>query len=415
MFKAICNCVCPYTIEDCIDKDEAKDKYDDYQQFLNTLMTIGTLLMGFILTGTLLNYTYTGEQRRNKFAESFDRDSLWACSFATVSVMASLLISVRGSVTFRNNGPKMALRAMRNSTICTGLAELSIYMSICFFGQSVLQYLWWAQKGPTGICSEWKGPSAECAQLTEDFAEAAARLCASWQDITNLEGTAKCDMECQAKNRVCLAMRPRQDGKGGAFQDPNFPSVPAHAWGRVYKQGALMMTMVLSDEMCRRNQMQDIAEHLCDKSVLGTSAAQTACSQANTDFIKADDCSAEALSTMTLCSNVCREAGSLLALLNSWKVPATWVFATVVCIRFLKILQQLYAVFRFQHLRSKHKFTALINELGIGEHFESDEEDAIAMHDRDSDTDDENCELSRRTPRAPWLCPSETSSLIAAR
>jgi len=366
--------LCPYTIDPCENREEAQEKYGDYQQFLNTLITIGTLLMGFILTGTLLNYTYTGEIRRKKFAEDFDIVSLWACAFATGSVMASLLVSVRGSIAFRNNGPVKALRAMRNSTIWMGFAELAIYLSIYYFSQSVFKYLHWAQKGPTGICEDMKGPVSECSQLTEDFGEAAERLCATWNQAGFAQKTTPtCDYECLAINRVCDAMQPRRPNSKLKVRDKTFPKVPFLLWGNFYRQEALIMINSLGDEMCRRPLMHRIVGHLCEEVSLSGIEAQEACTIANGNFIKADECAQNAVDTMALCNNVCKELKGLEALLASWRIPSNWIFTFIVAFRCFKIAQQLVAVCRY-HATTANPAIALLREVGVCDDFDSDEE-----------------------------------------
>merc|ERR1719330_1653178 len=208
-------------------------------------------------------------------------------------------------------------------------------------------------------------------------------------------------------------MLPRPDTQ---HPDATFPSLPMPKWSQTYGRGSLMMTLVLSDEMCRRNQLHDIAQHLCDESVVSTNAARIACSDANTNFIKADDCSDEAVNTMILCGNVCTDGGRLLDLLYRWSSPGKFIFVGIVCFRLIKILQQLYAVFKFHHMRSKHPIHTLINELALGDNFESDDDEAV--HDCDSGSGSErecgaDCNMSHRTPRASadWCCCHEYETL----
>ena len=43
------------------ESDDQQAKYDSYQTLLGMLMTVSTLMLGFILTGTVLSVNFTGE------------------------------------------------------------------------------------------------------------------------------------------------------------------------------------------------------------------------------------------------------------------------------------------------------------------------------------------------------------------
>lgn len=367
--------VCPLHVEDVVDAADAKDKYSDYQMFLSTLMTVGTLLLGFALTGTLLNFTYAGDLRRDKFQTSFDEVSLAACLCATFSVIVALLISVRASVAYRTMGAVPALKAMRHSTCCMGLAEMSIYVSIYMFFHSILAYLWWAQKGPTEICSQQRGGAADCRQLHQGFEKAAGKMCAGYIGHAGVNATEPCDDECAARGRVCRQFA----------ASPSNMSLTAFA--RRYKQASLTMALVLSDELCRKGLMEDLAANLCDQGTLQTESAQAACTQANANFIQAEKCSGDNVNLAVLCANVCQESWILTDVRRFVKGRGSWIFPIMMLLRLSKILQQMWA-FQYFHVNEKSPGPAyaILRETLVCDDFASDTEEVHFNSESESRT-----------------------------
>lgn len=346
---------CPVRIKKCKSEEEVQLRYDNYQQFLNTLMTIGTLLMGFIFTGTLLNYTYDGEMRREKFATTFDSVSIWACMFATSTVIISLLVSVRSNMIFRNHGPVRALRAMMNSTIWMGFAELSIYISVYLFIHSVFMYLEWAQRGPSHICYGNRGITSECAQTTLDLSAAAPKLCATWEVNITLEGTRSCGQQCWARDRICEWPNPRYRSE----------------WFNQYRKKTFLLVHELADAHCRKSQLEDIADELC--TAPATAEAKLACAQASTACIHADDCQAEIVHTMLLCRTVCLDDKNITRAIDTYIPCGQITFAIILFFRAMRIVQQVLATWRFR--AKEGTFCIFVKELGVYDHFDSDSEE----------------------------------------
>jgi len=352
--------LCPHRIDEVETEEEAKAKYDDYQQFLSVIMTVATLLMGFILTGSLLNYNYIGQVRRRDFATPFNYISCSAVALAALSVILALLVSIRGSVVYRNRGAIHALRSMRHSTCSIGVAELSTYFSINFFFLSVLMYISWSQRGPTEICSSTRGPWADCPDLTEQFDDAAHRLCSVPPESPPPDA---CDEACKALAQVCQYHR-----INGTIQEETL-----RLWFMDNDSVALQKVGLLASEHCRADRMSDLAESLCSSS-LSSQEAKVSCMQANSASLKAEDCVDESVHLAALCSNVCFHETSLRSMLWHWGVVGTVLLMLLVLVRTVKISQQCASAF-LHHSNNSAVGQLMVRELGCLDNFDTDSDE----------------------------------------
>jgi len=158
------------------------ERFDAYQLFLGNIMMVSTLLLGFIITGTALSVSLTGEENYgNKMIGVFASWAGASAGCAMLSMLLAFLIQARGTAAFENHGSAYALKAMRGSTLSIGVAELMIYASLFTFTQSLGHFFNMNYLGPN-ICplDQQAGTVSEesfCSQLGIDFYEAMSDDC----------------------------------------------------------------------------------------------------------------------------------------------------------------------------------------------------------------------------------------------
>jgi len=172
--------------DDCYDKP-----FQAYQLHLSNVMTLGMLLLGFIITGTLLSCSFSG-------TETFSsEDSTKFIAFATVTallamalVILAFLVSTRGVYWYASASAKRGVLALYNSILLVALAEVLMYLSLEAFMWSLAYYIDMVFRGPD-ICVGMSGenglslgsrpqhvrPLAFCGQLGDDLFVAANGTC----------------------------------------------------------------------------------------------------------------------------------------------------------------------------------------------------------------------------------------------
>lgn len=161
-------------------REEARASFDASQGLLAQLITMSSLLLGFIVTGSMLSVAMTGDQNYS-ITELLDfmRWSGVAALCAVVALTLGFLTSVRSTYVMETRGIVMAQQQITKGGRCkTSLAELLIYGSLMFFMLSMRQFLSMVYTGPN-FCPSYEGSASRCGMLGKAFYDAAALQCSS--------------------------------------------------------------------------------------------------------------------------------------------------------------------------------------------------------------------------------------------
>mmetsp|Transcript_40276 Transcript_40276/g.128047 ORF Transcript_40276/g.128047 Transcript_40276/m.128047 type:complete len:411 (-) Transcript_40276:71-1303(-) len=157
---------------------DARAVFDVQQALLTNIMVVSALLLGFIVTGTMLSISLTGSENfgMRELIEFFHWSSL-AATFSFLSLITSFLTSVFGTNFMITEGPEAAARALtQDSVLKQIIAEGSLYLSMFFFLGSMNCYVSMVYTGPD-ICPSYRGIASLCARQGADLYEAAASVC----------------------------------------------------------------------------------------------------------------------------------------------------------------------------------------------------------------------------------------------
>lgn len=119
-------------------------------------MTIGTLLLGFVITGTLLAIDFSGQ-------ENYGSGELvvffkWAglCTICSgVAVIVAFNVSVNGLHSYTTSSAKHGLRILYRSTMAMLLSEICLYLAILTFIWTLQTFVYMNYSGPD-ICVGWE-------------------------------------------------------------------------------------------------------------------------------------------------------------------------------------------------------------------------------------------------------------------
>lgn len=164
--------------ENVSDLISAEQTVSAMQMVLSNIMLVSALLLGFIVTGTLLSIGLTGKDNFDviELIQFFFWSSL-AAMFAFVSLITSFLTSVSGAHRLTASGPLAAAEELRNGSVLRRIAaEGGLYLSMLFFLVSLNQYIWMVYSGPD-ICPTYRGSASFCARVGVDLYSAGATEC----------------------------------------------------------------------------------------------------------------------------------------------------------------------------------------------------------------------------------------------
>lgn len=319
--------------------DIYQPRYDSYQSVLSNLMTIGTLLLGFIITGTMLSLSLSGEESYTS------HDLLLFTEWAFVAVIGAgsttliaFLVSVRATQAHCNRGSKHGLKVMRNHTLLIGLSELCLYGSLFAFLLSLDLFLAMQYLGPD-IC-----PYVE----NEHSEERTSSFCA-------LAGSDFFD----AVGQTCQAPKVKND--------PYYDLCSEFEWTKTKKWQSWFLWDVHVDEKdltefsaARLKRIDQAANLQCMKDmmnsnmkVLCTSPATTlerqACADSYMAFTKADACVGEKIADAERCYKICGWFGGkhpkalLTRMVHYFMYPIYALLVVIALYRIYKNLMQMRA------------------------------------------------------------------------
>jgi len=178
------------------DHDIFDKPYQATQSHLSNLITVSTLLLGFIITGTMLNSGLTGHENYSA-AEliGFIQRAGMAAILSAITLIISLLVSVRSSQGYESGSARQAFFIIRHSICYIIIGELCLFVSFVFFLSSleafmIMQYIVpdicpLSNKLSTGSFrigfditkTQVYREASFCAQLGSDLYDAASSTC----------------------------------------------------------------------------------------------------------------------------------------------------------------------------------------------------------------------------------------------
>eukprot|EP00927_Polykrikos_kofoidii_P074236 TRINITY_DN70220_c0_g1_i1.p1 TRINITY_DN70220_c0_g1~~TRINITY_DN70220_c0_g1_i1.p1 ORF type:complete len:380 (-),score=46.48 TRINITY_DN70220_c0_g1_i1:288-1427(-) len=342
-----CRWLCVDNIDDT--QDDVEERVGAYQAFLGNLMTVSTLLLGFIVTGTLLSMTLTGEE--NYTARQMVSFVTWAGLAALLSMFATLisfLVSGNASQVQANRGADAAIWYLRYHTVAIFMGEIMVFASIMAFLHSLKLFLDLNYLGPdicpwdSGIFFQFRANSF-CSLLGGDMYAAAGELC------TGAPATVSQNQElCNYYGNITkLADKQTIYGK---FHDLN-QAKAFFGWAvfdtpRTQSQDRLKLLDAFANHLCWKNE----AKHRVKSSCGGAQAGSSACDQARATYLLADSCASDKQHDMDKCYNVCAWAGAtkptdevyLISLYGI--VPAQLIMLAICICRLFSFCRQLFNV-----------------------------------------------------------------------
>jgi len=303
---------CIPSLTDAPDGSEDSDKYGSYQGLLQNYITFSTLLMGFIVTGTLLSIALSGQDNFTalELVEFLKYSGIAAIS-AGVTMIISFLVSIWGHTAFTNKDAKHGLLEMRRSTLWIGGAELCIFFSLTMFWLSTFKYAELSYLGPDICPRSYNATSGLATQRTASFCtKTAAGL---WK-----EAFAVCNKSYQSDyNEVCELVDRTLNYLGTDDADYDADDydtkVPARfAWDaddddfEAYPYGSanyLKAIDVLTSMYCSKNLAANIKTAQCKAGMTADS-----CLLAVKAYQAADGCSGDKTEDCIKCYKVCHTA-----------------------------------------------------------------------------------------------------------
>jgi len=139
------------------DHGNEQEAYDGHQALLAMIITVATLLMGFIITGALISLTFTGDETFSADQTvEFVRTAFQAFLCAFLSFTMSFILSILGSQIHAapNLGFSKASRFFRIFSVVTLVAELCLYLSSCFTFNFLGNYIYMNYASPShALCA----------------------------------------------------------------------------------------------------------------------------------------------------------------------------------------------------------------------------------------------------------------------
>lgn len=309
---------------------EPQEKYDSYQSMAQNMVTMSTLVMGFIITGALLSISFTGEEHFHaKQVHAFIDKAIAAFTMSVIAVSLSFVMSMVGTQLRARNKPNAAEKAtifFMRFYFLIFFAEFCIYQSASWSIGYVGEYLKMAYVIPSeDICPLSSGlphcstnkpdPGKFCSQLGRDFYDLAEKMC----------GQNAIPEDDKNKQMVCSEFRKHNifyadyAKSGSCTGNQTFPELFGYAKrretrstseelklspdevqeGREQKGLVMNTAVVLGFALCGVNEAQEERDLLCN------STNQKGCSRARATWIAADACAGQKYDDTMKCYRSC--------------------------------------------------------------------------------------------------------------
>jgi len=322
--------------------DEIYDKpYQSTQNHLSNLITVSTLLLGFLITGTMLNSRLTGNENYTASQLiSFTRTAGVAAILAAFTLVFSLLVSVHSSQGYESGSARQAFFIVRHSVCYIIIGEICAFVSLVFFLRSLEMYMTMQYIVPDicptsnslslvqgklrlGVDTATKvvRESSFCAQLGSDLFDAASSTC----KVRRLSSDYHCPPHVEHCNRSHSWLPPTD-------ADTDSLAALCHAFQYVKQYGStyqywfgydvslyppnvtydtsvqdrfrLQIILKASELHCDWNVMKTLKESSCRKGSHG----ETLCAEAYLAWQTAEDCVDSTVVDASRCFKVCSKA-----------------------------------------------------------------------------------------------------------
>jgi len=172
---------------------------------LSQLITISSLLLGFVVTGCMLSLSMTGTETYSidELIEFMTLAGLSAI-FATMSLVLAFLSSIRGATAMEMKGVLVAEYVITTgSALKTIIAEMCIYLSLFFFLGGMWKFLSMVYTGPS-FCPSYEGQGSMCSQLGTSFYFAAKQYCKPLYGQYPCKTTPICEATTSPEECLCM-------------------------------------------------------------------------------------------------------------------------------------------------------------------------------------------------------------------
>eukprot|EP00929_Paragymnodinium_shiwhaense_P035805 TRINITY_DN19289_c0_g1_i1.p1 TRINITY_DN19289_c0_g1~~TRINITY_DN19289_c0_g1_i1.p1 ORF type:complete len:380 (+),score=79.42 TRINITY_DN19289_c0_g1_i1:105-1244(+) len=325
--------------------DEDVGKLDTYQELLNEIMTISTLLLGFILTGTMLSITFTGEEHYGSWqVRTFVLMSGFAALLAGVSLITAFATSIQAAQFYGSHSATHALHHMKRSLLAIFVSEFTLYASLMVFLFSVADFSYLAYEGPD-ICPQAPtGPdkaeeirmASFCGKLGEDFYEAvqaSGKSCSSLFPGSDLQDMDVCEHYAEIMNGT-TGMAKFIWNNAASNHNPQ-------KGGHRASEARLQMLLTVSDLHCKKTALQDSMDAACVKD-----PGSLECAQFSIAFRQADECEDSTTDDAERCYKVChwrdKSTLSMHDAILSGLVPVILLTLWVILVRLYTTAKTIY-------------------------------------------------------------------------
>lgn len=320
--------------------DEYKNIYTSFQDTLQTLMTVSTLLMGFIITGSFISVayasdaTYTQEQ-----LVKFVWKSLCAFAGALVSFSLSLILSVLGQQCFSTRICVCdAVICFRSFSFLMLISEIYLYKCGIDMANMAEDFVQFNYISPSiNLCPgqnfSVRGDSF-CAQLGNDLHQAALDICGgkaqrpprpfylghkATGDQRTLAVCNQLDWYEQTEVNP-LEANPTYVWFGWdtyPLGGEDWTGVPMDKENKINQKTIMENNgKILGEVMCYKNEAQKYLTQACK-----TSYEASNCTAARSAYIAADQCAGQKFNDVVQCYHACKwNAG--MSTKDNWHVSA---------------------------------------------------------------------------------------------
>lgn len=372
----------------CPDADKYDKPYQAYQMHLRNVMAIGMLMLGFVMTGTLLSMNFNGNEYTGHQLRVFTGSAGMVAIVSTLATLIAFLISIRAGHIYDTLSAFNALLFLYRAAILLLVCEMIVYMSVVLLLHSTALYMGMMFRGPD-ICpglpimasgthlkrmddflrqqmSINDGPrkSSMCAKLSEDLLEATATRCGGVQGLSRCNPpSASCDAAASEWSKrsasdpnflMCSVMdwyhasissvfggnkttqhasRPCYFGYHAYFLPTGFTSQSQ----TFHHDTGLYQKLILdtADAFCGKSEAQNAKNVAC--SSMRTVAERSLCAKTRIAWHSAEECEQETVNDAFKCHNICRPQGfqSNYGVFKGIEV-ASWSFVILAVFRLYK-------------------------------------------------------------------------------
>eukprot|EP00929_Paragymnodinium_shiwhaense_P071487 TRINITY_DN36333_c0_g1_i1.p1 TRINITY_DN36333_c0_g1~~TRINITY_DN36333_c0_g1_i1.p1 ORF type:complete len:370 (-),score=41.62 TRINITY_DN36333_c0_g1_i1:271-1380(-) len=325
---------------------EQVGKLDTYQGLLSSQITISTLLLGFILTGTMLSINFTGNEHYGSAQiRDFVLYSGLAALLAGISLVTSFATSVQGAQFYSTHNAQTAVMHMRRSLITVVGSEMALYFSLVVFLGTVADFSYLAYAGPDICPRTWTGPHLElelrpdsfCAQVGLDLFEAVKATNKSCRALFPNADLDDVESICLYYDQVAADEKPFAFFMWNNADPREWPLKEGH----VASASRLSMTRTAAKLFCKSDIMEDAMNEVCRQPT------NPSCAHFTMAFRQADDCEDIKVDEAERCYRVChwRDGAtvSLQKMIYYGMAPIIALIIYIVAVRTLTTLEVLQA------------------------------------------------------------------------